>query len=222
MDACAIQEGRMSARRAMQAALTAGLIACCVGAPRPCVAAAPGQIVYRHLDGSEFERAEAACTHHVADLTARTGMHHVATGQPESTSDGLGLRCRWEDRDGAHEQVVATALQRAAPAPQAHGMLKRLPEAVGWIAAGLTLLTFYCTQAQRLRMFALSANLAFILYGFLAALWPVLFLHLLLLPINLVRLRSALRESAAGMARSAPSARAQEPWFKQSGKRLGS
>ena len=172
MDACAIREGRRSARRALQAALTAGLIACCIGVPGPCVAAAPGPIVCRDLDGREFESAEAACPHHVTDLKARTRVPH------------------------------------AAPAPQAHGFLDSLPESVGWIAAGLTLLTFYCTQAHRLRMFALSANLAFILYGFLAALWPVLVLHLLLLPINLLRLRAALRESAAGMARSASGERA--------------
>ena len=168
MDVCAIREGRMPSRQAMQAALTAGLIACSIGAPRPCVAAAPGPIVCRDLDGSEFKNAEAACEHPVTDLKARTRVQH------------------------------------AASAPQAHRILNSLPESVGWIAAGLTLLTFYCTQAHRLRMFALSANLAFILYGFLAALWPVLVLHLLLLPINLLRLRSALRETAAGVARSAP------------------
>ena len=186
MDACAIREGRVPSRRAMQAVLTAGLIACSIGVPTLCVAAAPEHLVARHLHGREPESAEAACPRHVTDLKARTGVQPVA------------------------------------PAPQTHRKLNSLPDGVGWIAAGLTLLTFYCTQAQHLRMFALSANLAFILYGFFAALWPVLVLHLLLLPINLLRLRSALRESAAGMARSAPSAQAHEPWFKQSGKRFGS
>lgn len=42
------------------------------------------------------------------------------------------------------------------------------------------------------RVSAIGANICFIIYGSLAGLYPVLFLHLLLLPINLKRLLESL------------------------------
>lgn len=69
----------------------------------------------------------------------------------------------------------------------------------GWVAAALTLLTFSMQSMLALRLVAISANFAFITYGMLAALAPVLFLHLLLLPCNLVRLAQLL----AGRRRAA-------------------
>lgn len=68
-------------------------------------------------------------------------------------------------------------------------------DALGWIAAGLTVATFSCTQPVALRLFALTANAAFIAYGASAGLWPVLALHSALLPINLMRLMQALPHS---------------------------
>jgi hypothetical protein len=69
-----------------------------------------------------------------------------------------------------------------------------LTELLGWLAAGLTLLTFASADMRRLRLLALAANAAFISYGWLAQIWPVLALHALLLPVNLLRLRQALRQ----------------------------
>ena len=66
-------------------------------------------------------------------------------------------------------------------------------DAIGWLAAGLLLLAFYSTSACRLRACAVAANLAFIAYGAMAHLPPVLILHLVLLPINTVRLLRASR-----------------------------
>ncbi|MBI3349053.1 MAG: hypothetical protein HY020_17820 [Burkholderiales bacterium] len=63
-----------------------------------------------------------------------------------------------------------------------------LSSALGWLAASLMLLTFLCHDAVQLRRMAILANLAFIGYGFSAGLPPVLYLHLLLLPINVCRL----------------------------------
>lgn len=77
------------------------------------------------------------------------------------------------------------------------------PETFGWLASSLTLLTFTCADMRRLRCAALGANAAFIAYGALAQLWPVLVLHLLLVPINLWRLTHAFR---AGQEASAPAA----------------
>lgn len=50
------------------------------------------------------------------------------------------------------------------------------------------MLTFACNDMRRLRVLALVANAAFIAYGSLAALLPVLVLHLVPAPINLWRL----------------------------------
>lgn len=77
-------------------------------------------------------------------------------------------------------------------------------ELLGWTAAALTLSTFLCREMRRLRLLALAANAAFIGYGALAGLLPVLALHLLLVPVNLWRLNQALRPAApaAGPRRS--------------------
>ena len=62
------------------------------------------------------------------------------------------------------------------------------PDAIGWGASALMLMTFTCECAWCLRTFAVAANLAFIAYGWMGGIAPVLALHLLLLPINVVRL----------------------------------
>lgn len=66
---------------------------------------------------------------------------------------------------------------------------------LGWSAAALTLLTFLCQDMRRLRFAALAANAAFIAYASMASLWPVLALHLTLVPVNLWRLWQPLRLS---------------------------
>lgn len=71
-------------------------------------------------------------------------------------------------------------------------------EALGWLAAGLTLATFVCRDMRRLRLLALAANAAFIAYGASAALLPVLALHLALVPVNLWRLNQVFRAAPAG------------------------
>jgi hypothetical protein len=64
---------------------------------------------------------------------------------------------------------------------------------MGWAAAGVTMMTFACQDMRRLRVLALLANAAFIAYGAMAMLLPVLVLHLILAPINLLRLWSLRR-----------------------------
>lgn len=66
-------------------------------------------------------------------------------------------------------------------------------DVAGWVAAALMLCTFASREACVMRRLAVSTNLAFIGYGLLAALPPVLVLHLLLLPINLWRWAQACR-----------------------------
>jgi len=61
-------------------------------------------------------------------------------------------------------------------------------DAVGYLAAGLVLATFCMRSMGGLRLVALASNLAFIAYGYLGSLTPVLVLHALLLPVNACRL----------------------------------
>jgi hypothetical protein len=58
----------------------------------------------------------------------------------------------------------------------------------GIVASTLVLLTFLTKDIRLLRTFAIMSNFAFIAYGVLGSLWPVLCLHLLLLPVNVTRL----------------------------------
>jgi hypothetical protein len=66
-------------------------------------------------------------------------------------------------------------------------------DALGYLAAGLVLATFCAKSMVLLRMIAIVSNIAFIAYGFEAGLWPILVLHTAMLPLNLLRLRGALR-----------------------------
>jgi len=59
---------------------------------------------------------------------------------------------------------------------------------IGFVAAGLVLATFAMKDMRALRATAIISNLAFIVYGAVNGLLPVLTLHLLLLPLNVQRL----------------------------------
>lgn len=59
---------------------------------------------------------------------------------------------------------------------------------VGYIASALVLLTFCARTMIPLRVIALGSNFAFISYGALLHLYPVLVLHLALMPLNAWRL----------------------------------
>jgi hypothetical protein len=47
----------------------------------------------------------------------------------------------------------------------------------------------------RMRITALFANVFFIVYGWLGPFYPVLILHIILLPVNTVRLREVAKRS---------------------------
>jgi len=68
----------------------------------------------------------------------------------------------------------------------------------GYVASGLTLATFAQRSMLPMRILALAANVCFIGYGAMGVYLPVLILHLVLLPINLVRLRTLVVEPNAG------------------------
>ncbi len=64
----------------------------------------------------------------------------------------------------------------------------------GYLASAMVLLTFLTKDMRLLRVLAIVSNIAFITYGSLVWIPPVLCLHCLLLPVNAFRLRSLLIE----------------------------
>lgn len=78
-----------------------------------------------------------------------------------------------------------------------------LIEAVGYLASALVLLTFCMSTMLSLRAVAICSNVAFISYGFGAGLYPVLVLHVILLPLNVVllaRMMNLLRRAKLAAA----------------------
>jgi cAMP-binding proteins - catabolite gene activator and regulatory subunit of cAMP-dependent protein kinases len=68
-----------------------------------------------------------------------------------------------------------------------------ITEFAGYLAAFLVFLSFYMKTMVPLRVIGICSNCAFIAYGYLGALYPVLALHLILLPLNGFRLHEMLR-----------------------------
>ncbi len=75
-----------------------------------------------------------------------------------------------------------------------------LSELFGWMAAGLTLLTFAVRDPRTARLLALCANGCFVTYAATGGPLHVLALHLTLVPINLQRLAAIHREHRAARA----------------------
>jgi hypothetical protein len=61
-------------------------------------------------------------------------------------------------------------------------------DVIGYIASALVLATFSIKSMCSLRITAIASNLAFISYGATADMRPILILHCMLLPVNVVRL----------------------------------
>jgi hypothetical protein len=61
-------------------------------------------------------------------------------------------------------------------------------DAIGYLAAALVLAAFWMRSMSSLRYVAIASNLAFIAYGYIGDLMPVLLLHILMLPVNVLRL----------------------------------
>jgi CRP/FNR family cyclic AMP-dependent transcriptional regulator len=65
-------------------------------------------------------------------------------------------------------------------------------ECVGYAASALVLATFCFSNPVRLRIFALLSNVAFIAFGYFGSIYPVMLLHMILLPINGMHLLNLL------------------------------
>ena len=61
-------------------------------------------------------------------------------------------------------------------------------DGIGYLASALVLLTFCMSTMLSLRAVAICSNLAFVGYGLAAGIYPVLILHVILLPLNMVLL----------------------------------
>jgi CRP/FNR family transcriptional regulator, cyclic AMP receptor protein len=66
-------------------------------------------------------------------------------------------------------------------------------ELLGYAAATCVFVTFYMKTMVPLRIAGIVSNFLFIGYGYAVGAYPVLILHLVLLPLNVVRLRQMLR-----------------------------
>ena len=69
------------------------------------------------------------------------------------------------------------------------------PELVGYVACLLVFLTFCMKRMLPLRMIAVASNIAFLIYGAAAELFPILILHAALLPLNLYRTAQKVKET---------------------------
>lgn len=64
---------------------------------------------------------------------------------------------------------------------------------VGYVAAALLLASFWMKTIILLRVFGIASNVVFIIYAAFGELYPILILHVLLLPLNAYRLWEMLR-----------------------------
>lgn len=71
------------------------------------------------------------------------------------------------------------------------------PELVGYLAACLLILTFFMRQMVPLRAVALASSVAWLTYGASDNIYPIVALHLVLIPLNSFRLYQALRDRDA-------------------------
>jgi len=83
-------------------------------------------------------------------------------------------------------------------------VLDKLCQCTGYFASVLVLATFAMRNMHLLRITAILSNIAFITYGALYPLPPIIGLHLLLLPINLVRLIELYRAERDDQRRQLP------------------
>jgi CRP/FNR family cyclic AMP-dependent transcriptional regulator len=66
---------------------------------------------------------------------------------------------------------------------------------LGFAAAAAVLAGFCMNSIRHLRMAALASNVLFVLYGLFAHVYPVVILHIILVPINLQKLHRIRSEA---------------------------
>jgi CRP/FNR family transcriptional regulator, cyclic AMP receptor protein len=96
-------------------------------------------------------------------------------------------------------------------------------DGAGYLASTLVLATFCMKTMVPLRIAAIFSNVAFILYAFYDGLFPVLALHVILLPLNIVRAVQMLRlmRRVEYAAKSDLSIEWLRPFMKETGRKAG-
>jgi hypothetical protein len=79
-----------------------------------------------------------------------------------------------------------------------------LSDIAGYIASTMVLLTFLTKDMRLLRVLAIFSNIAFVTYGMLVWLPPVFCLHLVLMPVNALRLREMLTTQSSRLPGARP------------------
>jgi hypothetical protein len=79
--------------------------------------------------------------------------------------------------------------------------MRAAAELVGYLASALVFTTFYMKTLTPMRLVAIASNVAFISYGYLGDMHPILVLHSVLLPLNIWRLQQ-MRPQAEGARRA--------------------
>ncbi|MFO1296938.1 MAG: cyclic nucleotide-binding domain-containing protein [Rubrivivax sp.] len=85
-------------------------------------------------------------------------------------------------------------------------------DAIGYLASALVLLAFSARSIAALRMAAVASNLAFIAYGLAVHLPPVLALHAVLLPLNLLGACTSCAAAGRRRWRRATACSTTPPW----------
>jgi CRP/FNR family transcriptional regulator, cyclic AMP receptor protein len=65
---------------------------------------------------------------------------------------------------------------------------------IGYFAAFLLVLSFFMRSMTQLRITAICSSLAWLAYGWLDTLYPIIVLHMALLPLNSYRLWQAVKQ----------------------------
>jgi CRP-like cAMP-binding protein len=96
-------------------------------------------------------------------------------------------------------------------------------EVAGYVASALVVTTFCMKTMLPLRVAAIASNVAFIVYAFYDSLYPVLILHLILLPMNVLRMVQMVRliRRVKAAAKSDPSLDWLRPFMKTARRRAG-
>ena len=112
-----------------------------------------------------------------------------------SASTGLSL-ASGGFQDATTQAIMAAMASEDGLYAFAAGKLS-LQDLSGYLAAVSMLMTFSMTRAIPLRIFAIAANVFFLIYAIDQGLMPVLLLHAILLPMNLCHLVRAVRGAIA-------------------------
>jgi len=96
----------------------------------------------------------------------------------------MAKRCRnRSDGRGPDAKYTALVSRRLGDS-----MTMTLADLLGYLAAVLVLATFSMRTKLPLRISGIASNCVFIAYGYVATAYPILILHIILLPLNSVRL----------------------------------